>query len=31
MTPTAPVGPHTARLKRWLQYGGAAIALIGGL
>ena len=31
MTPAAPAGPHTARLKRWLQYGGAAIALIGGL
>ena len=31
MTPTAPAGPHGARLKRWLQYGGAAIVLIGGL
>ena len=31
MTPSAPAGPHTARLKRWLQYGGAAIVLIGGL
>jgi len=26
-----PAGPHGARLKRWLQYGGAAIVLVGGL
>ena len=31
MTPATPAGPHTARLKRWLLVGAAAIALIGGL
>ena len=31
MTPTAPAGPHTARLKRWLLVGAAGTALIGGL
>lgn len=31
MTPSAPAGPHTARLKQWLYYGGAVIVLVGGL
>ena len=29
MTPSAPAGPHTARLKQWLAIGGGAAGLVG--